>query len=37
MLRKRYTILDEVDTSKTVRDMIRWQKERNEIRKINGS
>ena len=33
MIRKRYTNLDDVDTSKSVRDMIRWQKERNENKK----
>ncbi|PIC87445.1 MBL fold metallo-hydrolase [Sporosarcina sp. P20a] len=32
-MRKRYTNLDDVDTSKSVRDMIRWQKERNENKK----
>ncbi|PIC83853.1 MBL fold metallo-hydrolase [Sporosarcina sp. P1] len=32
-MRKRYTNLDDVDTSKSVREMIRWQKERNEKKK----
>jgi len=33
MIRKRYTNLDDVDTHKTLRDMIRWQKERSENKK----
>ncbi|ARJ37835.1 MBL fold metallo-hydrolase [Sporosarcina ureae] len=32
-MRKRYTNLDDVDTSKSVSEMIRWQKERNEKKK----
>lgn len=33
MIRKRYTNLDDVDTHKTLRDIIRWQKERSENKK----
>ncbi|PIC70688.1 hypothetical protein CSV77_07140 [Sporosarcina sp. P16b] len=33
MRRKRYTNLDNVDTRKTLREVIRWQKERNEGKK----
>ncbi|ARF18786.1 MBL fold metallo-hydrolase [Sporosarcina ureae] len=32
-MRKRYTNLDDVDTHKTLRDMVRWQKERSENKK----